>query len=103
MRISSDRPILWDLQGARENLRGQVEMAKKEEMVMKRMWIYDPHSGGVKIPESVRQRIQDRILAYAEEHYSGKYTRIDVRFRGQLCYIRNSLFLCYLKMAKLQF
>ena len=54
---------------------------------MQKMWVYDPHSGGVKIPEPVRQRVQDRILAYAEEHYSGKYTRIDVRFRGQLCYI----------------
>ena len=54
---------------------------------MVKMWVYDPHSGGVKIPESVRQRTRDRILAYAEEHYSGKYTRIDVRFRSQLCYI----------------
>ena len=54
---------------------------------MQKMWVYDPHSGGVKIPEPVRQRVRDRILAYAEEHYSGKYTRIDVRFRGQLCYI----------------
>ena len=32
-------------------------------------------------------RTRNRILAYAKKHYSGKYTRIDVRFRGQLCYI----------------
>ncbi len=26
-------------------------------------------------------------MKYAEKHYAGKYTRIEVRFRGQLCYI----------------
>ena len=53
----------------------------------KKVWVYDPHSGGVKIPEAVRERTRDRILAHARKHYAGKYTRIDVRFRGQLCYI----------------
>ena len=50
-------------------------------------WVYDPHTGGVKIPERVQQRTRQRILAYAEQHYAGKYTRLDVRFRGQFCYI----------------
>jgi len=50
-------------------------------------WVYDPHSGGTKIPKAVQERTRSRILAYAEKRYSGKYTRIDVRFRGQLCYI----------------
>jgi len=50
-------------------------------------WVYDPHAGGVKIPERVQQRIRQRILAYAEQHYAGKYTRLDIRFRGQFCYI----------------
>jgi hypothetical protein len=45
------------------------------------------HSGGVKIPQAVRDQTQNRILAYAKKHYSGKYTRIDVLFQGQLCYI----------------
>jgi hypothetical protein len=54
---------------------------------MRKTWIYDPHSGGVKIPQAVRDRTRNRILAYAKKHYSGKYARIDVRFRGQLCYI----------------
>jgi hypothetical protein len=53
----------------------------------KKVWVYDPHSGGVKIPEAVRERTRRRILAHAEKHYAGKYTRIDVRFHGQLCYI----------------
>ncbi len=49
-------------------------------------WVYDPHSGGVKIPLAVQERTRNRILAYAEKHYAGKYTHIEVRFRGQLCY-----------------
>ena len=50
-------------------------------------WVRDPDRGGVKIPEPVRTRTSLRILAYAEKHYSGKFTRIDIRFRGQFCYI----------------
>ena len=50
-------------------------------------WVYDPHSGGVKIPPTVRQRTEQRIQAYAKQHYAGKYTRLDIRFRGALCYI----------------
>jgi hypothetical protein len=50
-------------------------------------WVYDPHSGGAKIPARLKDPITQRILAYAEAHYAGKYNRIDVRFRGQFCYI----------------
>jgi len=46
-------------------------------------WVYDPHRGGVKIPERTNERNRERILAYAVEHYSGKYGRIEVRFRTQ--------------------
>lgn len=54
---------------------------------MKKAWIYDPHSGGRKIPPAVQERTRTRILAYAEKRYAGRYTHIDVRFRGQFCYI----------------
>ena len=50
-------------------------------------WVRDPHSGGVKIPLTVQQGTKQRILAYAEAHYGGKYTRLDIRFRAQFCYI----------------
>jgi hypothetical protein len=52
-----------------------------------RTWVYDPHSGGVKIPSAVRQRTAGRILAYANAHYAGQFTRLGIRFRGALCYI----------------
>jgi hypothetical protein len=51
------------------------------------MWVYDPHSGGVKIPPAVQERTRKRILAHAEKHYKGEYTRLDIRFRGACCYI----------------
>jgi len=41
----------------------------------------------VKIPIAVRERTKNRILAHASKHYAGKYTRLDMHFRGQLCYI----------------
>lgn len=50
-------------------------------------WVRDPFSGGVKVPPAVQERTRRRILAYAEKHYKGKYTRLDIRFRGALCYI----------------
>jgi len=50
-------------------------------------WVFDPHSGGTKIPEAVRERTRRRILAHAEKHYAGRYTSLDIRFRGALCYI----------------
>src|SRR5438270_9764823 len=52
-----------------------------------RGWVRDPHSGGVKIPPAVRQRTEQRIRAHAEAHYAGTFTRLDIRFRGALCYI----------------
>jgi hypothetical protein len=52
-----------------------------------RAWVYDPHSGGVKIPPAVRQRTEQRIRAYAATHYAGKSTLLEIRFRGAMCYI----------------
>ena len=50
-------------------------------------WVYDPHSGGIKIPAKIKTPITQRIQAYAEVHYACKYNRIDVRFRDKFCYI----------------
>ncbi len=56
-------------------------------MPKSRSWVQDPHSGGITIPKVVRDRVEQRILAYANAHYAGKFNRIAVRFRGALCYI----------------
>ena len=52
-----------------------------------RTWVSDPHSGGLKIPKKIQEHTKQRILAYAEANYSGQYTRLDIRFRSQFCYI----------------
>ena len=52
-----------------------------------RGWVRDVHSGGVKIPESIKLATKARILAHAAKQYAGRYTRLDVRFKGALCYI----------------
>ena len=53
----------------------------------RKIWVYDPQSGGRKIPGSIKPRIHQRILAHAERHYAGKYNRIEILFRGKFCYI----------------
>ena len=52
-----------------------------------RTWVYNPHTGGKSIPPGVQARTERRILDYAAKHYPGRFSRIDVRFRGALCYI----------------
>ena len=54
---------------------------------MKRGWVYNPHTGGVKIKASDQEGIRRRILAHANRHYARKFTRLDIRFRGALCYV----------------
>jgi len=53
----------------------------------RRQWVLDPDSGGKKIPEAVRQRMESRLRRYAEEQFAGRYTRLQLRFRGQFCYV----------------
>ncbi|HEX5505425.1 MAG TPA: hypothetical protein VFW96_22600 [Thermomicrobiales bacterium] len=52
-----------------------------------RQWVFAPDSGGVRVPDTLKPEIERRIRRYAEEHFAGRYTRLDVRFRGQFCYI----------------
>ena len=53
----------------------------------RKTWIQNPDSGGVTIPEAVKRRTEQRIRRYAEEHFAGIYSRLDIRFRGQFCYV----------------
>lgn len=56
-------------------------------MPNRRAWVYNPHSGGKKIPEPVRVSTERRIMAFAAEHYAGRYRDLAVRFHGQFCYV----------------
>ncbi len=53
----------------------------------KGVWMYSPHSGGMKIPEHVRMGTAGRIEVFAREHFAGRYRELGIRFRGQFCYI----------------
>ena len=53
----------------------------------RKRWQFDPNSGGVTIPEHKRGEVKRRLEKYAAENYAGRYTRLEVRFRGQFCYI----------------
>lgn len=52
-----------------------------------RTCVYDPHSGGVKIPLAVRERTERRITQHGQKRYSGRYAWLDIRFKGALCYV----------------
>jgi hypothetical protein len=54
---------------------------------MRRTWVFDPHSGGVKIPPSVQADVRARLERHATTHYAGRYSRLDIKFRGALCYM----------------
>ncbi|NOZ51216.1 MAG: hypothetical protein GXP37_14420 [Chloroflexi bacterium] len=41
----------------------------------------------MKMSNSVKIRTEERIKRYAEAHFAGRYTRLDIRFRGHFCYV----------------
>jgi hypothetical protein len=53
----------------------------------RKQWSLDPTSGGMKIPPAVQADVEKRLLAIAEKEFKGKYTRLEIRFRNQFCYI----------------
>ncbi|MDP2820384.1 MAG: hypothetical protein Q8O29_19320 [Polaromonas sp.] len=52
-----------------------------------RGWYFDPHSGGVKIPERTKQQVERCLHACFAKLGHDKSARLEVRFRGALCYI----------------
>ena len=56
-------------------------------IMARKVWMYAPDSGGVKIPDKTKAEVRRRLEAYAAKHYAGRYTRLDLRFRGPFCYV----------------
>ena len=56
-------------------------------MPSRKQWVFSPDTGGIKIPEAVQHDVQKRIEALAAERFTGRYTRLDIRFKAQFCYI----------------
>ena len=56
-------------------------------MTARRQWVFNQDSGGKVIPEKVKQAVQKRVNYVAEKDFKGRYNRLEIRFRGQFCYI----------------
>jgi hypothetical protein len=54
---------------------------------MKKPWVFDPHSGGIKISPNRKVEVEKRIHSYVDQNLKDKCDRIEVRFRGALCYV----------------
>jgi len=63
------------------------QMDREGLPLTRKTWVFDPDHEGVRIPEPVQSRAMQRIERYAQEHFRGRYTRLDGRFRGQFCYV----------------
>ncbi|MEW6374555.1 MAG: hypothetical protein AB1502_02040 [Thermodesulfobacteriota bacterium] len=50
-------------------------------------WIFNPHTGGVKISPAKQLEVRQRIERHAASNYAGQYIRLGIRFRGALCYV----------------
>jgi hypothetical protein len=50
-------------------------------------WEINRHTGAKSIPTALQESTRRRVVDYAAKHCAGKFTRIDVRFRGAYCYI----------------
>ncbi len=54
---------------------------------MTHSWQRDPDSGGVKINNTVKDQVKQRIIKFAETNLAGRYTKLDVQFRDKFCYV----------------
>lgn len=51
------------------------------------LWVYDPHSGGTKIPPEIQEKLCRQISAYAHGRPWHPATQLKPRFKNQFCYI----------------
>ena len=56
-------------------------------MPPRKQWVFAPDRSRVRIPEALQRRTEERIRRIAEQHFADRYTKLDIRFRGQFCYI----------------
>ncbi len=47
----------------------------------------DPDRGGVKMNETAKQEVKNRIIKCAEKNFAERYTKLDIQFRDKFCYI----------------
>ena len=52
-------------------------------------WVFSPHSGGTKIPDKIKRKVEERLLSAAKNKFA-KDPKLRVRFKNQFCYIDSS-------------
>ena len=50
-------------------------------------WVYDPQSGGIKIPPKIHEEICMQIESFASTRLWYPKIRLQVRFKNQFCYV----------------
>lgn len=50
-------------------------------------WVYDPHSGGVKIPPLDKTVLLKKVEAFARTRSWYPEIQLQLRFKGQFCYV----------------
>lgn len=51
-------------------------------------WVFNPHSGGTRVPDEIQNETRKRILEQATRlEFIDRGYRVDIRFRNQFCYI----------------
>ncbi len=53
----------------------------------RRMWVFNPNSGGKKISPQLQEETRQRILRHAAKILPQKASQIRLRFKGPFCYI----------------
>lgn len=50
-------------------------------------WVYDPQSGGQRIPPEVQEQVRERVMKHAAQIVPGKEGWLRIRFQGAFCYL----------------
>ncbi len=50
-------------------------------------WVYDPHSGGNKIPPKIQEKLRKLVASYSCERPWYQEHKLVLRFKSQFCYI----------------
>jgi hypothetical protein len=53
----------------------------------RKYWVYDPHSGGQKIPPDIQKQTTERIMAHARKIRPEYADKLIIHFKNQFCYI----------------
>jgi hypothetical protein len=52
-----------------------------------KIWVYDPHSGGAKIPKEMYDKIYKEVESFEQTHPWYPRIQLKPRFKSQFCYI----------------